>query len=265
MSLPALLRFETHEIRLIEIDGAPWWVLSDVCAVLEIDNPWNVATRLDDDEKGLHSMDTLGGPQELTIVSEPGLYKLLMTSRKPVAKRFDRWVRHEVLPEIRRTGGYGNNQVPAVAEQIIVGLKEALRPLAVRFDGQDQAIERIERRQDVFAEDMASVKAHLLNGRRRLKEATKREHINAVRALGGRCPCCGEAQVVDSDGVKSRFSEYDHFYQSSYPNAEHTWLICAPCHNGLSAGRIPRDQREAEFRAYQNKRRRLPDSQGVLF
>ena len=64
------------------------------------------ASRLDEDEKGRHSVTTPGGPQQLTIVSEPGLYSLVATSRKPEAKAFTRWVRHEVLPAIRKTGDH---------------------------------------------------------------------------------------------------------------------------------------------------------------
>jgi prophage antirepressor-like protein len=81
-------------------DGSPWWVLAAVCKVLEIENPRNVAARLDEDEKDtVQTMDGQGGPDR-TIISEPGLYKLIQTSRKPAAKRFDRWVRHEVLPVV---------------------------------------------------------------------------------------------------------------------------------------------------------------------
>lgn len=100
-------------LRIVMIDGEPWWVLADVCAVLEIVKVSQAAERLDPDEKGTCNVGTLGGPQDVLIVSEPGLYKLIMTSRKPLAKQFDRWVRHEVLPAIRRTGRY---QVPAIPQ-----------------------------------------------------------------------------------------------------------------------------------------------------
>jgi hypothetical protein len=73
------------------------------------------------------------------------------------------------------------------------------------------------------------------------------------------------ADVVTADAARTPFAEFDHFYASSHPNGAHTWLICKPCHTGLTAGRVPREQREAEFRAYQNKRRRLPGRQQTLF
>lgn len=149
-------------------------------------------------------------------------------------------------------------------DQFIQAVREIVAPLAVRFDGQDRAIERIDVRIDGIAEDLASVKAKLFNGRRNLSAATKREHIDAIGEMGGRCPCCLKGIVV-VDRTASKFAQFDHFYANSQPNAEHTWLICTPCHNGLSSGKVPRDQREAEFRAYQNQRRRLPGRQIALF
>ena len=104
--------FESHDVRVVMRDGQPWWVLADVCRVLEIVNPARLASRLDDDEKGIHTMNTLGGPQEVTVINESGLYSLIFTSRKAAAKRFKKWVTSEVLPEIRKTGGYRIEQTP---------------------------------------------------------------------------------------------------------------------------------------------------------
>lgn len=96
-----------HPVRVLERDGEAWFVLPDVCAALAITNHRNATARLDEDEKGVHTVDTPGGPQPITVVSEAGLYALILTSRKPAAKRFKRWITHEVLPAIRRTGAYG--------------------------------------------------------------------------------------------------------------------------------------------------------------
>jgi len=93
-------------IRTIDRDGEIWFVAADVCSALEIINPTRSLKRLDDDEKGLHSMKTLGGKQDVTIISESGLYSLILTSRKTQAKLFKRWVTHDVLPAIRKTGSY---------------------------------------------------------------------------------------------------------------------------------------------------------------
>ncbi len=89
-----------------DIDAEPWFVAKDVCSILDLSNPRSSLALLDDDERGVHSVDTLGGMQQMTTVTEPGFYKLVMRSRKPEAKAFQRWVSHEVLPAIRREGGY---------------------------------------------------------------------------------------------------------------------------------------------------------------
>lgn len=95
-------RFGT--IRALSVDGEPWFVAKDILDKLELDR--TAMRKLDEDEKGVDTIHTLGGDQQVSTVSEPGLYKLVMRSRKPEAKSFQRWVTHEVLPAIRRTGGY---------------------------------------------------------------------------------------------------------------------------------------------------------------
>lgn len=155
-------------------------------------------------------------------------------------------------------------EAPTLAEMIITGMREAIAPLAVRFDGQDRVIERVEVRVDEIAADVSFLKGVLVKGRRNLTEPTKRQHVDDISDLGGRCPCCGTATVV-KDRTRTAFSDFDHFYQSSHPNPEHTWLICRPCHNDLTTGRVPRTEREKVFGAYQDQRRRLPGRQARLF
>lgn len=87
-------------------NGEPVFVAKDICAILDLGNPRSSIALLDDDEKGVHSVDTPGGKQQMTTVTEPGFYKLVMRSRKPEAKAFQRWVTHDVLPALRRDGGY---------------------------------------------------------------------------------------------------------------------------------------------------------------
>lgn len=94
------------EVRTTVRDGDPWFVAVDVCKALSISNHRDALGRLDEDEKGVALTDTLGGKQNLTIVNEPGLYTLVLGSRKPAAKAFKRWITHEVLPALRKTGRY---------------------------------------------------------------------------------------------------------------------------------------------------------------
>lgn len=99
--------YSGEQLRTVQREDGLWWVLRDVCRVLGLAEPHRVASRLDDDEKGRTQMTTPGGSQEVTIINEPGLYAVILRSDKPEAKAFKRWVTHEVLPSIRRTGAYG--------------------------------------------------------------------------------------------------------------------------------------------------------------
>lgn len=102
MSDLAVFDYEGAAVRTVSIDGEPWFVASDVCTVLEIGNPSQAAARLDEDEVTLISNE--GRPTN--VVSEAGLFSLILGSRKPEARAFKRWVTHEVLPSIRRSGAY---------------------------------------------------------------------------------------------------------------------------------------------------------------
>lgn len=104
-----VFQYAGQQVRTVLVDGEPWFVAADVCRILEHTNPSMAVSSLDDDEKGLRNVDTLGGAQSLMAVNEPGLYSLILRSRKPEAKKFKRWVTHDVLPTIRKTGRYGSD------------------------------------------------------------------------------------------------------------------------------------------------------------
>lgn len=253
------LIFEGHKIRILDREGEPWWVLSEVCAVLEIENPRNVAARLGEDEKGVQTMDTLGGPQEMLIVSEPGLYKLIQTSRKPTAKRFDRWVRHVVLPEIRKTGSYGRpvgSDMADLAEMLVKGMKEAIAPLGMRLETYDNRFNRLDER-------LSTLEKRLPKREKIISDATKQQHIDAVKFMGGRCPCCSKNELFISEPL-SKHGQFDHFFTNQYPSVDYTWLICIECHDNFTRNRYTRDQYAPEFNAYHNRRRRLPGAQTRL-
>lgn len=91
-------------VRMVMIDDQPWFVAKDACEILELSNPTMVISRLDDDERAKLN---LGRQGQANIVNESGLYALVLASRKSEAKAFKRWITHEILPSIRKTGGYG--------------------------------------------------------------------------------------------------------------------------------------------------------------
>lgn len=134
-SASALSQFqftETRQLRVISIDGEPWFVAVDVCAVLDHSNVSMALKRLDEDEKQVIDSATLNisegrenqtlsdfGPQTVNIINESGLYSLILTSRKPEAKQFKKWVTAEVLPAIRKTGRYvAGEQQPGTAPEL---------------------------------------------------------------------------------------------------------------------------------------------------
>ncbi|MEI4713468.1 phage antirepressor [Bacillus cereus] len=129
---------EFGQVRTMVQGEDVWFVAKDVCDVLEIVNATRSLSRLDEDE--LHSMkvtDSLGRPQETNVINESGLYSLIMTSRKPQAKVFKKWVTSEVLPSIRKHGAYMTDQVleqavtnPDFAIGLLTKLKEEKEKLA---------------------------------------------------------------------------------------------------------------------------------------
>lgn len=120
--------FQGEAVRFVGTADAPEWVAADVCAVLGIEKVSNALADFEADEKGARTVGTLGGAQELLTVTEPGLYRLVFRSRKPDAVRFRRWVTHEVLPAIRRTGSYGSPSALAAVEARVAALEAKAAP-----------------------------------------------------------------------------------------------------------------------------------------
>jgi len=104
--LTPIFTFQNHQVRVAGTPDNPLFCAADVCAVLGFSSPNQTISNLPDDEKGIETFDTPGGRQKFTVLSESGLYRLIFRSTKPDAEKFRRWVLHEVLPAIRRTGGY---------------------------------------------------------------------------------------------------------------------------------------------------------------
>lgn len=107
---------EFGNIRVTELNGKPAFVANDAAKALELQNIRQNLANLDDDEKGVCTIYTPGGPQKMLVVTEAGLYELVFQSRKPTAKAFKRWIKHEVLPKIREHGVY---MTAAAAERIL--------------------------------------------------------------------------------------------------------------------------------------------------
>lgn len=121
--------FEEHLVRAVDVGGEPWFVGKDVCSVLDIRDYHQALEKLDGDERGGYTIPTPSGDQTMIVISEAGIYRLVFRSRKPEAERFKRWLAHDVLPQIRRTGSYAPQPDRPVLSELA-----ADAPLASRID-----------------------------------------------------------------------------------------------------------------------------------
>lgn len=166
-------------IRAINESGEPWFVATDVAKALGYRMASDMNRRLDDDEKGTRSMRTLGGAQELTVINEPGLYNAVLGSKLPEAKAFKRWVTHEVLPAIRKTGGYIAAKADETPEEIMA------RALRVA----DETMRRQKERIEGLAAENAAMRPKAI-------------FADAVSASDGTCLIGELAKLICQNGVE---------------------------------------------------------------
>ena len=119
-----LFHFKGRQVRTIQLDGEPWFVAADVCDVLGLNNPSQALSYLDRDERRLITNEAWRTNGNMAIVSEPGLYSLVLRSRRPEAKGFRRWIAHEVIPALRQCGEY---RLPAVSSVAAVTAGQLLQ------------------------------------------------------------------------------------------------------------------------------------------
>lgn len=157
-------------VRVLEKNGEPWFVAKDVCNCLEIKNTTDALKRLDDDERARFN---LGRQGETNIVNEYGLYSLVLSSRKPEAKEFKRWITHEVIPSIRKYGSF-NMAIPRT-------LPDALNAYAREIEAHQktQALLEAQRPKVLFADSVAASHTSILVG-----ELAKILHQNGVKDIG---------------------------------------------------------------------------------
>ena len=133
MSNIQIFNYQSNEVRTVEMGGEPWFVLKDVCNILGISKYRDTAARLDADERGSVEVDTLGGTQQVIAVNESGLYHVILRSDKPEAAPFRKWVTSEVLPSIRKNGGYIAGQEQLTPQELMAkALLVANKTLAER-------------------------------------------------------------------------------------------------------------------------------------
>ncbi|WP_170163489.1 BRO family protein [Brevibacillus gelatini] len=165
--LEKIFNYQSKEVRVILIKNQPWFVARDVCALLEHSDTSTAIKRLDSDEKLTQTMFVSGQNREVWLINESGLYSLILTSRKPEAKAFKRWITHEVLPSIRKTGQYISADHPS-RFKLPMTYKEALLELVAK-------VEENERLQNTLIEQ--SPKIELYNS---LMDTTNFQTMNQV-------------------------------------------------------------------------------------
>lgn len=130
-----LFQYGAHDVHVVSIGGEPWFVAGDIARILGFREAYDLTRSLDEDEKGPHVLRTPGGEQTVTIISEAGLYSAILRSRVPEAKAFKRWITHDVLPAIRKTGSYGSPvgiSFEEMTAQVIHGLQERIEAAQAR-------------------------------------------------------------------------------------------------------------------------------------
>ncbi len=186
-----IFKFGDSEIRVINKCGAPWFVAKDVCDALTLTNSRKALTALDDDEKGVTLSYTLGGEQNLSIVSESGMYTLVLRCRDAVNKgsvphKFRKWVTAEVLPSIRKTGSYGNTPKAkkALPGKITKEQQEAIKQLVM---SRGQSLPK-EKQAKAMITMWSSLKSHFGCSYKEISE----EQFTEALSLAARVPLEGE-------------------------------------------------------------------------
>lgn len=189
--------FKTNEVRTVEKDGLIWFVASDIAKALNYADAAQMTRILDGDEKGMHTVQTLGGSQELLVVNESGMYHAVLKSRKPEAKPFRKWVTSEVLPTIRKTGSYsapytvnpGDTLTAEQADQLRDMLRAAVEGMPSQEAGK------------FMVKGWSKLKAHFGVGYRQIPCAQFTDALNIVsRHIAERV-----AELPRNDGTRHRF------------------------------------------------------------
>lgn len=152
-----IFTYQQSTVRTVERDGEPWFVLKDVCDVLNLTTPARVAERLDKDEVSqTHLTDSIGRQQETTVINESGLYSVILRSDKPEAKPFRKWVTSEVIPAIRRHGSYSRK--PLTPAEQLLAQANVLVEQERRLSALEETAEKTSRAIEMIAAPAASTR-----------------------------------------------------------------------------------------------------------
>lgn len=230
-------------VRVVTIDGEPWFVGKDVAEVLGYADHTNAMKQHCRGVVKRHPIvDALGRTQEARILSEPDVLRLIVGSRLPAAERFERWVFEEVLPTIRRTGGYsiGTGSAADLAQEAARIVLAHLGMVPTQIDTLGGKLDQL----------LIATNELAMNRRVTIPVNVVRKHLTVLQEDGGNCPMCKKPLVFRGESIaailqrRGQAWECDHFFANMSANFEHTWVICVDCHNQLTPWRpgltIPR-------------------------
>jgi len=246
--------FEGSEVRVVGTPDEPRFVVADVCRVLELGNVTEATRGLDEDERGSVILNTPGGPQPTLTVTEPGLYALLSRSRKPAARRFDRWVRHEVLPSIRRTGAFnGDHADLSPMDELNAFAQTIIRPIIQKLDSvaQEDTLRGVGANVlDIktglaVVQDMAS---SLVKRKPFSEENQLLYRLCILQFYGGYDPVDRKTRIVDDSGNALPGLHYEHWVSPANNQRDAGWAVCDATNRLLrEAGSLKRQQYRSAF------------------
>jgi prophage antirepressor-like protein len=204
----SIFEFESNQIRVAVINGEPWFVAKDIANILEHSNSTVLVASLKDREKGVSQVSTPGGNQEMTVVSESGLYRILMRSDKPKAEGFQDWIAEKVIPSVRKTGGYTLSIKDPI--ELIIESAQHLLEVKRRVEESEKAIAEI--KQEVSAINQRAIAAEqelkaLPAPSKSSQSRTARANINSlVRAF------CHKNNIQHAEAFKNLYREFRDRY-----------------------------------------------------
>lgn len=207
----AIFNFEDgdkkYEVRTVVINGEIWFVAADVGKALEIKNIRQVVAEIDDDEKGVCNVYTLGGFQEMLCVNQSGLQELIWKSRKPNAKKFKNWIKRDVIPAIATTGVYDPQGQIAALQQEILQLQSRPQLLLPEHVTDQQAVEVLQQVEDLVKKEELAVKM----------DEVKRYHLEFALEKA-RLYLEGKGRRIQSFNLKDKPDKYGMVRIKEYPD-----------------------------------------------
>jgi anti-repressor protein len=216
-------QYGNTSVRTINVDGEPWFVASDVARILEYRDAYNMVRRIDEEDRGTRSVSTPFGSQDMTVISEAGVYASILGSQSASARKVKHWLTHEVLPEIRRTGTYtAPSAKPALTEDEIV--LQALQIQGRKIEALTERVAELEPKADLADNFLIAQGGARLVGQVGksfgMKQVEFRRFLIDEKLVFTRHAPCGDVQY-------EHYAQFAHHFQTRETVVNHTWGVCS--------------------------------------